>query len=319
MNIYKTFLSPQIEGFIAYREATGFWNSSYDYHLQHFERYCTDNFPEAETLTQDMVDGWYAKHKYLSNNSRRNGIIVISKFIEYLRVRGKTNVVRPLLPKRDKRKYIPHAFSKEELQSFFRNCDDLPDTRLSLTAQIRRITVPVFFRLMYSSGLRVVEARMLKTEDVDLTEGVLNIRHSKGPDQHYAVLHGTMLELMKKYDEDMQVLQPKRMYFFQTAKGKPFCSEWVRQNFIQMWKECSDAHAVPYDFRHNYAVENINQWIGEGYDFSKFVYLSKSMGHREFESTKYYFQLVPAFADILEELSGQSFDDMIPEVDYAEI
>jgi len=320
MYIYKTFLSPLIEGFIAYREATGFWNSSAEYELLSFERYCVDNFPNAATLTQEMIDSWYRKHNHLSNATQRNGIIVISKLIEYLRSRGKTDVVRPPLPKRGRRKYIPHAFTQDELKQFFLNCDTLPDIPISLRTKIRRITVPVFFRLMYSSGLRCCEARQLRVEDVDLAEGTLNVRHSKGPDQHYVALHDTMLELMKKFDEDMQILQPNRKYFFQSAyTGKPLSDGWIANNFRQMWGEHSDAKARPYDLRHNYAVENINQWIGEGYDFSKFVYLSKSMGHREFESTKYYFHLVPAFADILDELSGQTFNDMIPEVNYAEI
>jgi len=71
--------------------------------------------------------------------------------------------------------------------------------------------------------------------------------------------------------------------------------------------------------RHNYAVENINQWIGEGFEFySKLVYLSKSMGHSSLESTKYYFSLVPAMADILLELTGCDFDNIVPEVEYEE-
>lgn len=71
--------------------------------------------------------------------------------------------------------------------------------------------------------------------------------------------------------------------------------------------------------RHNYAVENINQWIGEGFEFfSKLVYLSKSMGHASLESTKYYFNLVPAMADILLELTGHDFDNIVPGVDYEE-
>lgn len=74
----------------------------------------------------------------------------------------------------------------------------------------------------------------------------------------------------------------------------------------------------PLDFqRHNYAVENINQWIGEGFEFfSKLVYLSKSMGHASLESTKYYFNLVSAMADILLELTGRDFDNIMPGVDY---
>ena len=66
-------------------------------------------------------------------------------------------------------------------------------------------------------------------------------------------------------------------------------------------------------------MENINQWIGEGFEFySKLVYLSKSMGHGSLESTKKYFHLVPAMADILLELTGRDFDDIVPEADYEE-
>lgn len=46
--------------------------------------------------------------------------------------------------------------------------------------------------------------------------------------------------------------------------------------------------------RHHYAVENMNQWIGEGFEFfSKLLYLSKCTGHASLESTHYYFNLSP--------------------------
>ena len=42
------------------------------------------------------------------------------------------------------------------------------------------------------------------------------------------------------------------------------------------------------------------------------------MGHGSLESTKKYFHLVPAMADILLELTGRDFDDIVPEADYEE-
>jgi hypothetical protein len=39
------------------------------------------------------------------------------------------------------------------------------------------------------------------------------------------------------------------------------------------------------------------------------------MGHSVLESTRYYYSLVPAMADIIEKLSGQDFDEIVPEVD----
>jgi integrase len=81
----------------------------------------------------------------------------------------------------------------------------------------------------------------------------------------------------------------------------------------------SNSRATAYAFRHHYAVSNINNWIGTGFGFDdKFLYLSKSMGHYDIESTKYYYSLVPGLADILEEMTNEGFEDIVPEVDYEE-
>lgn len=49
-------------------------------------------------------------------------------------------------------------------------------------------------------------------------------------------------------------------------------------------------YATAYAFRQHYAIENINCWTGEGFEFdAKLLYLSKSMGHSTLESTKYYY------------------------------
>lgn len=69
----------------------------------------------------------------------------------------------------------------------------------------------------------------------------------------------------------------------------------LEYEFHKVWDSISTAKAVPYDFRLNYAIMNINAWIGKGFEFhDKLLYLSKSMGHTSLESTKYYYALVPA-------------------------
>lgn len=89
----------------------------------------------------------------------------------------------------------------------------------------------------------------------------------------------------------------------------------LEYEFHKVWDSSSTAKAVPYDFRHNYAIMNINAWIGKGFEFhDKLLYLSKSMGHTSLESTKYYYALVPAMADILDKESGAGFDMIVPEV-----
>lgn len=41
------------------------------------------------------------------------------------------------------------------------------------------------------------------------------------------------------------------------------------------------------------------------------------MGHTSLESTKYYYSIIPALADILHKTTGTGFDEIVPEVpDY---
>lgn len=182
-----------------------------------------------------------------------------------------------------------------------------------------KITIPVFYRLLYSSGIRTTEARLLKTADVDLENGVLNIHSSKGHDQHYIVLHDTMLTLMKRYHEAVSQMYPGRVYFFPKNRDEGRSMVWVWQTFRKLWNRANTSHATAYQLRHNYAVENVNRWIDSGFGFyDRLVYLSKSMGHSSLESTRYYYSIVPAMSAILHEKTEETFDSIIPEADYYE-
>lgn len=319
MSRFQSFLAPLMEAFITSQKASGRWNETYKQNLFLFDNHCTRSFPEAKTLTQEMVDGWCAQRSTETNNSCRTRIYVIVNFVHYLSVRECTDVREPVIPKMEPSTYMPHAFTDLELDNFFQACDSLPSTPRTLAVLTRRIVAPAFFRLLYSSGIRTNEARLLHADDVNLDQGVLNIRHSKGPSQRYVVLHDTMLDLLKRYSAAIRSLHPKRAYFFPSHSGSYLTNRWVVYNFRKLWYKHNTQHATAYELRHNYAVENINQWTGKGFEFySKLVYLSKSMGHSSLESTKYYFNLVPAMADILLARTRCDFDNIVPEVDYEE-
>lgn len=74
--------------------------------------------------------------------------------------------------------------------------------------------IPVFFRLLLSTGMRTNEARLLDCEDVDLKNGIINIKHTKGWAQHRVALHLSIWELLKRYDHAVEQLLPKRKVFF---------------------------------------------------------------------------------------------------------
>lgn len=316
MNIYQSPAAPLIEEYIYYRKASDHWNeSSYGATLLIFDRYCLKAYPNAEKLSQEMVDKWCGKRDTENNNSCRSRIYPVISFLRYIKSRGKTDIVIPGLPCKTPRTYIPHAFTSMELQKFFNACDNITGSQTQ-EQRARRITIPVFFRLLYSSGMRTTEARLIKVEDVDLNNGVLNIQYSKGYDQHFIVLHDSMLELMRSFDTAICQIHPNRTYFFPARKDKHHTRSWVQVNFRKLWDKENIAYATAYELRHHYATENINRWIGDGMEFhSKFLYLSKSMGHSVLESTKYYYSLTPGFSEILKDKTNDSFNNIIPDID----
>lgn len=312
MKEFTSFLAPQIHEFIRHRIAGG---TSYYDNLKLFDHFCALHYPDAASLTQEMVKDWCCQRDTEENNSCRSRISVIRSFILFLNERGLSDVLPPQLPRKEKCTHIPHAFTQDELARFFHECDSIQAVAKRTTDWIRKLALPVFFRLLYSSGIRTVEARLLMAGDVDFTKGIVNIRKSKGASQHYVVLHDSMLEIMQDYDKAIAKLVPQRKYFFPSLKNGHFNQGWVVKNFNLLWYKVNRSHATAYDFRHNYAIQNINQWVGGGFDFyDKLVYLSKSMGHCTVESTKYYYSIVPGLSDILDAHTKSGSDWIMPEV-----
>lgn len=136
---------------------------------------------------------------------------------------------------------------------------------------------------------------------------------------YYVVLHDSMLELMQQFNKKMECLLPGREYFFVSRDNTRFSSHWLTDNFRIIWDSVNSSHATAYDLRHNYAIEHINRWTDEGFNFyDKIAYLSKSMGHVTLESTKYYYSIVPNLSSIMEKQTNESFDWIVPEVNEDE-
>lgn len=318
MSTYRSGFSPEIEKFVWYRKASGSWNEyASGQNLKLFDHYLADNYEDNIILTQEMVDEWCMKRDTETSTSCYTRTLIVREFIDYLHERGMTEVSSPKAPKLEKRNYIPYAFTDKELSRFFEKCDSIIPYKGRRASVLRKNQCPVFFRLLYSSGIRTTEARYLKRKDVDLTHGVLNICKSKGYDQHYVALHETMAELLARYDAIIDKVQPDRIYFFESMKGSCYGREWVNDNFKKLWAAAngSTKGVVPYDIRHHYAIENISSWEDDSFTVGeKLHYLSKSMGHRWIQSTLYYYSLVPRLADKIQVKTETGFNEIVPEV-----
>lgn len=90
--------------------------------------------------------------------------------------------------------------------------------RRHIITLLNRLQLPVYFRLLYSSGMRTCEVRWLKCSDVNFESGIVKIIKSKSIDEHVIVLHDSMLQLLQNYNQAMEKVMPNRIYLFLIRK-----------------------------------------------------------------------------------------------------
>ena len=313
---FVSCIAEHLAAYVEYREACNGWSPCSLRYLRYFDLHCSRLFPGAKALTQEMVDTWCSRRETETMRSCASRTCAARSFCAWAVARGLATVTVPPAPRSEPKAYVPHAFTHDELARFFAECDSIDARGKGLAGRLRAIVCPAFFRLLYSSGIRTTEARLLRRTDVDLGEGVLDIRRSKGPDQHYVALHPTMADVLARYDASAEALVPSREWFFQSATGSHYGTKLVDYNFDSLWERANGPRrsVVAYDLRHNYAIENISAWDCDCFEAGgQLLWLSKSMGHRKISSTLYYYSVVPRLADKLLALTGDGMDDLIPD------
>ena len=283
-----------------------------------------DSHQYPPLLTKERLSGWICCLDEESVHRQVSRILLVRQLGKYLQSIGERDQyvlpygICPKVPE-----YVPYFFTEEELKRFF--SDEVMGLLLPVSgAMSRQYVLPQLFSTIHCCGLRPGEARTLLLEDVDLGHEWLDIKGTKTSRDRRLPIGEALLENLRQYDLIMQRRLPGRKYFFPTKIHDCYTSSSLSNSFSSILKDAgigqssngNNAHL--YNLRHHYAIENINGWVAEPNFDSKFQYLSKSMGHSSLESTKRYYSLIPEFAEILQETSEASFNEIIPEVDEYE-
>lgn len=320
---FHSAMASQFEAFVQSRKAERRWSNVYDDNLHFFDNYCAEHYPNQATLCEGMLE-WCNERPTEHGNSCKYRISAIISFVKYANKEGWTTIAPPAAPSEKPCLYLPHSFTDSELSVFFEECDKhaLASRKHNNTlyTRLNQLELPVYFRLLFSTGMRTHEARHLKRTDVGLIDGIIEINETKGYDQHRVALHSSLVGLLKRYDECMALIMPCRQMFFPDADDGPHRPHWAEYHFRQIWAKISSEPARPYDLRSHYAVANITSWKGLGYGIhDKLLYLSRTMGHRSLASTYWYFNLSPGLADKIRQCSEESFNSLLPKIeDYEE-
>ena len=315
---YTSCAAAQIEEFVRHRKAAGTICEGAQRSLHLFDVHVASAYPGATGLTQEMVDTWCARRPTESANTCGARCRPIKALVRFLVERGEDGLREPDLPRPQESGYVPHAFTDEELVALFAEADAWEPARKVAGQEMyvrTKRTLPVIFRLLWSSGIRTCEARLLRRECVDLGLGTMLIREGKGLSERMVALNESMLAMVRDYDAAMEELWPGRAYFFPNGPEGFIPAVTLNQWFRMLWSRVSDVHATPYMLRHDFCVRCINQMVGRGTDgLSDLEWVSKAMGHTSVDVTvRCYYHLVPALSAKVQERSDGELELTIPE------
>lgn len=229
------------EDYVAFRQASQHWCYSYEHALRSFDAYCMEH-GTGTVPTQEAVDGWSMRKETERLTSCGKRVAFLSGLCRYANTHYGTRLKAPEIPTSDKARPMPYVFTDAEPRNLFIACDNITRGHKSKATLMRQATVPALLRLMYSSGMRTKEARMLDREDVDLVHGVIEIRKSKGHREHRVALHPSMQEYLTGYDAFISSLMPGRKCFFPNEDDSYYSSTWLDWNFERMWYRFNGSH-----------------------------------------------------------------------------
>ena len=317
MKEYVGVFSGLLTKFVAFKRSLGFKYETEADELYRFSKFSA-TFPMGDPiLTKELVQEWCVgrSNEGPRNNQRR--AYTLRQFALYLNSIGCQTYIAP--PDKNTRHYtfIPYVFTHSEIQRIFVNSDRLCPHRYSMIPFI----VPVILRILYSCGLRISEAVNLQNKNVNLHEGILEIKNSKFGKDRLIPMSEAMTHICRQYFQVFHKHSCMEDYFFMKADRQPITRDNVYRRFREILWESGISHggkgAGPrlHDLRHTYAVHALKRAVDRKIDvYCALPILSTYMGHASIEATSQYVRLTAdAFPEIRAALD-HTCGYVIPEV-----
>lgn len=178
--------------------------------------------------------------------------------------------------------------------------------------------MPIFFRILYTSGMRVSELRLTRIHDINLVEGYITVHGAKNHKERLIPIHPSLTLKCKELKEKIHTDSSEDEYFFMMKHGQPMTLVNVYRNFRRYLENAGISHTGRgprvHDFRHTYCVNLLRKWTNEGKDLIAYLpYMRTMLGHEGFEETAYYLKLTAERFPYIKEQMKASFPDLIKE------
>jgi integrase len=313
---FTSDLGSWMKRLVEYKRALGYNYLTKRNILKQFDTFLVAHGYMGIELTQQMVMTWEIRPKGECENTRASKTSVVGILGQFMVANGGKAYVSPYrtTPERP----IPYVYSAVALTTFFHTLDTYPSSRHWM-----RLVYPVYFRLLYATGLRESEACGIERENLDFEGKRILILNAKGNKDRYVYFADDVATMLLRYDRMMDGFFPCRRWLFVGARSPQnmLPSSSVRKIFGKVLKaggmkapQGLENGPCTHAFRHTYVLGILTQWQNEGKNVDNLIpYLSKQLGHKSIRET-YCMRLDTKFSEIT--ALDTSLSGIIPEVHY---
>lgn len=319
--VYESVFQKEFRDLVELKQSLGFSYQSEAYGLQRLDRYFISIGLAGKKLTKEACEGWCLKRSYETISNQSHRISILRVFCHYLNDIGIQAYIPPKGIVGKIPRYPAHIYTDDELKRFF----DVVDTSQSVPSECpyRGLVMPVFFRILYTSGMRVSELRLTRVCDINLEDGYIMVRNGKNHKDRIIPINPDLVPGCRKIREIVHKDSPEDEYFFLLIPGRAMSLQNVYKNFRRYLDKAGITHTGHgprvHDFRHTYCVNLLRKWTDEGKDLMAYIpYMRTMLGHESFEETAYYLKLTAERFPYIKAKMKASFPGLLEEVVFDE-
>lgn len=317
---FNSVFASLIVDFIEYKRAAGYKYETEVAYLKKFDDLCCSMDVQTPRLTKELMDAWCTKKLYEADrNYFQQRVSCIRQLSLYLNTLGYDAYIPVNLEyiRQRKSKYSAYIFTHEEIARILSASNQIYPNRHSTM----HLVMPVLIRLLYCTGVRIMEALRLRLKHVDLVNGTLMIEAAKFNKDRLIPVSDSMLEILKQYCSVMHPKYNTEEYLFIGITREPCSHHNVYLRFRELLVSAGIQHAGRgygpriHDIRHTHCCHVLQKASRTGMDLSNMLpALSVYMGHESITATSQYLKMTaevyPEILDAVEALCAQ----VIPEV-----
>lgn len=303
-------LTRHLSDYLAMRRALGFKLERPGALMAQFADYLDE--AGATVITIDAALAWAARPEGASRYWWSRRLAAARLFAKYMVNIDPATEVPPadLLPSPILRA-TPFIYSPTDIAAL------MAAARNSTSVPLIAATYTTLIGLLAVTGMRVGEAISLDRDDVDLDDGVLQVRQGKFGKSRELVLHPSTVTAMRDYAALRDRARPWRTQaWFISSNGSRLNYKNVHYRFHQLTQAAGlapqSATCRPriHDLRHTFAVTTLLGWYRSGVDVQvRLPLLSTYLGHVDPGSTYWYLTATPELMQVVSrrlEQAGQA-------------